>query len=462
MERVSSPTLHPELLPPGTQVGHWRVLEWAGRGVHGAVYRAVRVGQEHSLPVALKLALHPRDPRFAREVELLSRSHHPHLPRLIEHGEWQHPDGTVHPFIIMEWVDGVPLYEWARLYHPTAPQMLRLLAQLALALQYLHAQGAVHRDVKGDNSLVRRSDSRLFLTDLGSSIFPGADPFTPPPVPPGTPAYRSPEAWLFSVQHSRAFTSTYSAGPADDLFALGVTACKLVTGAYPAMGEARKDAHGTWSMGPLVLPPALHSARVAPPLRALILRMLSLHPEQRGTAAQLAQELERAAASLAAGQGAGAGMSPRVRMRSWRPWLAASATGLALAVGTQWMTHGGPAESPPTAQEEDSEEDPPAPGPVGLGDATASVSTEDTPETLSSTVMAEDTLPEPQPGQIRPDAKGRCPRKRQVALNGGYWVAGPYDRDECTEVRGRIYKGTCYLPIIAPGRSPTSSPADQP
>ncbi len=245
MERTPFPTLNPALLPPGTQVGPWRVVEWVGRGVHGAVYRAVRVGQENSLPVALKLALLPRDPRFAREVELLSRSHHPHIPCLIDHGEWQPPDGTTHPYIAMEWVDGVPLYDWARLYHPTPQQMLRLLAQLALALQYVHAQGALHRDVKGANALVRRSDSRLFLTDFGSCIYPGADTFTPPPLPPGTPAYRSPEAWLFSIQHSRAFTAPYSAGPADDLYALGVTACRLATGTYPAMGEALKDEHGT-------------------------------------------------------------------------------------------------------------------------------------------------------------------------------------------------------------------------
>jgi hypothetical protein len=124
------------------------------------------------------------------------------------------------------------------------------------------------------------------------------------------------------------------------------------------------------------------------------------------------------------------------------------------------MTPGEPVESPPTAQEKDAEEESPEPGPVGLGDAAASVSTEDTPETLSSKVMAEDTLPEPQPGQIRPDAKGRCPRKRQVALNGGCWAATSYDREECTELSGHVYKGTCYLPFIPPGRSPTSGPTD--
>jgi hypothetical protein len=74
MPDTASPSLHPALLPPGTPIGPWRVVDWAGKGVHGAVYRAVRIGQEHLPPVALKLALLPEDPRFARERELLSRT----------------------------------------------------------------------------------------------------------------------------------------------------------------------------------------------------------------------------------------------------------------------------------------------------------------------------------------------------------------------------------------------------
>jgi serine/threonine protein kinase len=476
MERAPTPTLHPEMLPPGTQVGPWRVVDRAGRGVHGAVYRAVRVGQEYAPPVALKLALFPRDPRFVREVVLLSRQLHPHIPRLIDHGEWEHPGGTLHPYIAMEWVDGVPLYDWARLYRPTSQQMLRQLAQLALALQYLHAQDAVHRDVKGDNTLVRRSDSRLFLTDLGSGIYPGADTLTPSPVPPGTPAYRAPEAWLFSLQNRQAAAARYTAGPADDVYALGVTACRLVTGNYPEMGEAQRDEHGTWRMESLRLPPALRSARVEPPLRALILRMLSMSPEERGTAAQLAQEMERVAASLSnssapwsastkeqiAGQSAGASTSSRAHLRSWRPWLAAGASGLAVAIWARWTTPAESQEGASVAQEETAEADRPGAGPVGLGDAAVSAATGDSPETLGPKVMAEETPPEPQPGQARPDAKGRCPRKRQVAFNGGCWKVLSEDQEGCEDLRGLMYKGSCYVPIIPPGRSSTSSPTDQP
>ena len=102
MERTQAPVRPLAHLPPGTGVGPWRVVAWAGRGVYGAVYRAVHVGQEHSEPVALKLALLPGDPRFAREVELLSRMRHPSVPRLLDSGEWRHPSGSTHPCITMD------------------------------------------------------------------------------------------------------------------------------------------------------------------------------------------------------------------------------------------------------------------------------------------------------------------------------------------------------------------------
>jgi serine/threonine protein kinase len=240
----------------------------------------------------------------------------------------------------MEWVDGVSLDDWARLYRPTAEQVLRMLAQLVLALQTLHAQEAVHRDVKDDNVLVRRSDSRVFLTDFGSGVFPGADTLTPPPLPPGTPAYRSPEAWVSVLQYGRTATAAHSAGPGDDIYALGVTACRLVTGAYPELGEPQKDEHGTWRLEPMVLPKALRrEGRVEAPLRALILRMLSEHPEQRGTAAQLAQEMERAATSLTASSAP----RPRAPLRSW---LVAGAAAAVLATWAGWLARGTPRTAP--------------------------------------------------------------------------------------------------------------------
>jgi serine/threonine protein kinase len=135
MKTPRAAALNPAHLPPGTRVGDWLLVAWAGRGVHGAVYKAVPVDNPHASPVALKLALLPRDPRFAREVEVLSCVRHPSVPRLWDHGEWLHPSGSPFPFLVMDWIEGVPLYDWARQHHPSSQEVLRLLAQLAGALQ---------------------------------------------------------------------------------------------------------------------------------------------------------------------------------------------------------------------------------------------------------------------------------------------------------------------------------------
>ncbi|HYI00135.1 hypothetical protein [Hyalangium sp.] len=73
-------------------------------------------------------------------------------------------------------------------------------------------------------------------------------------------------------------------------------------------------------------------------------------------------------------------------------------------------------------------------------------------------VQAEDTLPEPLPGQVRPDAKGRCPHPRQVPLNGGCWVKVKVPREECEALKGSMLQGTCYAPGPLQERQPTSHP----
>ncbi|MFL5349339.1 MAG: protein kinase domain-containing protein [Hyalangium sp.] len=485
--------LHPAMLPPGTVVGSWRVVAWAGRGGCGAVYRAVPKHSELAPPVALKMALIPGDPRFAREVELLSRMRHPSIPRLWDSGEWHHPSGALYPFLVMEWVDGVPLYEWARMTPATSTQVPRLLTQLARALQAVHARAAVHRDVKGDNILVRRSDGRAVLTDFGSGIYPDTATLTPPAMYPGTPAYRSPESWLFELQFSRDASARYAAGPADDLYALGVTACRLMTGKYPELPEPRKDEHGLWRLDCVLAPAELRD--VEPGLGALILRLLSVRPRERGTAAQLAEALEQAQAHARAEspprsiaevapaarpsepssvspapsaplhsplRGASAGRaSAAARARPWRPWLVPTAASLILATWVWWLSPGKPvAPSSPEQPRVTGAEQPDA-GTAGLAEALASASTNSAPGLQAPEAMAEDTPPEPEEEQARPDAKGRCPHKRQVALNGACWLELSLTGQECEDSGGHMFKRTCYVPVIPAGRkhTPTSSPS---
>jgi hypothetical protein len=97
----------------------------------------------------------------------------------------------------MQLVDGVPLYEWAARRNPSEAQVAGLLAHVARALEATHGVGGLHRDVKGDNVLVRGADSWAFLTDFGAGHFRGAATLTSKLLPPGTPVYRSPEALAF-------------------------------------------------------------------------------------------------------------------------------------------------------------------------------------------------------------------------------------------------------------------------
>jgi serine/threonine protein kinase len=146
MDRAENEAPNPALVPPGTLVGAWRVVAWAGRGVYGAVYKAERVGEEHAGPVALKLALNPGDPRFVREAELLRRLRHPSIPYLRDTGDWPHPSGALHPYLVMEWIEGLPLYDWAQRHEPSSEQVLRILAQLARALEARRPRGPAADD----------------------------------------------------------------------------------------------------------------------------------------------------------------------------------------------------------------------------------------------------------------------------------------------------------------------------
>ena len=82
MERWSALRLNSTSLPPGMRVGMWELGDWRGHGTYGTVYSAVKIGDEEAGLVALKMANHPEDQRYGREVELLSRVRHPNVPRL--------------------------------------------------------------------------------------------------------------------------------------------------------------------------------------------------------------------------------------------------------------------------------------------------------------------------------------------------------------------------------------------
>jgi predicted Ser/Thr protein kinase len=463
-------TKTPDSLRPGDLVGPWQVEGYAGRGSYGAVYRARRAGHPSSKPVALKIAVFPSDPRFSREVELLSRNRHPGMPELLDQGLWHASDEVAHPYIVMEWIRGRSLYEWARVHNPTCREVLRVLAQVAWTLEVLHCGECLHRDVKGDNILVG-PEGRAVLTDFGSGTWKGAPPLTEWVVPPNTREYRSPESLRFEWSHWRKHGVLYETRPADDIYALGVAAYRLVTGVYPPPGTDPEALKAQLQVPlPQRRPVRELNRRAVPELSALIERMLAKEPEARGTAREVAEAAESAAEHarpeanlplLDLGWPEAKVQAVPVRVRTeprappseWRVRAVAILGGVVL-FGVAIVCRGpaSQAELPMVAQaEEPGAESAPDGGTRGLGDESMTARVDPQRMPVAPESVSQPIPSEPLPGQKR----SPCRRRGEVPINGGCWVHLTNIEPPCGEEEYE-WQGSCYRAVGVRSRSPTS------
>jgi serine/threonine protein kinase len=461
----------PDSLTPGCIVGPWRIDCRVGRGTYGVVFQATRAGHPESDPVAIKVAYYPDDPRFAREVGVLTRIRHPAVPALVDQGVWEAPGGESHPYIVMQWVDGLPLYEWAKVYNPTSKQVLHVLAQVAWALEAVHAEVCLHRDVKGDNIKVRR-DGKAFLMDFGSSTWAGAPRITDGPMAPGTRGYRGPEAMRFQWYYRRGSSSEiYEATEADDIYALGVSAYRMVTGQYPPPGtDPERQLDPERPPPPARLPPRAVNTRVVPEVAALIERMLAEVPQARPAAQAVAL-----AAQVAAEQGgpeADVPLSPfKKQSRAPVPENKGEGSPPPSGPGPRWKLipvvlccFGGlwlaaRCPSPHGTVEETAQVvdiDKPDAGTSGVGDAVSMATADSFASQIGGrNVLGTQVPPQPFHAQIRPDKHGKCPLSVQVVINGGCWKVLDNIPPPCAD-SGYEWKDGCYIPVFEMSRPPTS------
>jgi serine/threonine-protein kinase len=344
-----------------------------------------------------------------------------------------------------------------------------VLAGVASALAATHAADAVHRDVKGDNILVRLEDGHPFLIDFGSGYYRGAPTLTWQVFPPGTQPYRAPEAWRFALHIREEPVKVYSPGPAQDVFALGVTAYKLVTGQYPPQAEPLDPQFHVWRTdGPGPRPARELNPHCCEELNALIHRMLSRQPEARGSAGELAGALEHAArvagpeadVPLFAGEArqrvarvpAPPPSQPEEEDR--RPSLTLAGILGFLLLGAGWV-----ALREHVARLQDEAKDA---GTVAVGDLVLTAPVASPHASFEESPLAQALPAEPFPGQIRTDARGRCPDPGMLPVNGGCWIKISKDPKECAESEYSYeYKGGCYMPAFRiRSRPATSSPPE--
>jgi serine/threonine protein kinase len=386
-------------------------------------------------------------------------------------------DNTKHPWLVMQWIDGAPLYSWAQRHSPSYLELCLLLAQLARALEALHAAGVVHRDVKGDNVLVGLSDRRPFLIDFGSAHLQGEERLTWHSLAPFTPAYLSPQASLFDLNLVRQPNSYYFPSPADDLFALGVTAYRLVMGHYPPALQRQRDDASHWRVQCPDFSALLdNNPRVQPLLRQCILRLLSQAPEERGSAALLAQTLEAEAAELIkapqpartpaseppppvvppapnAAEGPRRSQAPK-QPRPFKPWLAlGAAVGVALILWSPYRPRFVFVEHVPASAPEHAQAQAPDAGTAAVGERASSTPPSSAQPPSREQPLSQDDPLAPGTGQprrqARPDAKGQCQGPKQVALNGFCWVENAsLATEECIASGYILLKGKCYGPAL--------------
>jgi serine/threonine-protein kinase len=325
-------------LPPGTRIGGDVVEDVLGTGSYGTVYR---MRSPEGYPSALKLVpLEQDDERPWREVELGTRLHHPNLVRHLGWGRWPE-DKPRFLYVKLKLIEGPTLEQWGRERGRTVSEVVDRMLEVARGLAVAHDARVVHRDVKEDNILVDAHTGQAVLVDFGAGYREGDPTLTKGVFPKGAHHYRAPEAWAFLRQHAGVEGAHYRAGPAGDLYALGVVLYRLLTGRFPfrLTDEGRVDVESVLHEAPL--PPHLVNPRVPLPVEAVCLRLLAKTPEARyPSAVALYAALEEARARADETWKVPLHEVPRGTSQRRRPGarlLVGLGVGLALALGVWWL-----------------------------------------------------------------------------------------------------------------------------
>jgi hypothetical protein len=251
----------------GRVIAGQRIESVAGRGGMGVVYRAIDVDLERAVAVKVIAPAYADEAAFRRRFIAESRTaaslDHPNVIPIYRAGE---EDGLL--FQVMRFVDGRDLRAVLADGGPLEPERaIRILTQVAAALDAAHGSGLVHRDVKPANILLGSGD-HVYLTDFGLSKRTGTDDTRTAQLV-GTVNYVAPEQIRGQDLTSRT-----------DIYALGAVLFQMLTGRVPFPAESDEAKMWAHLSEP---PPRASELRPELPrmLDDVVARAMAKDPEQR-------------------------------------------------------------------------------------------------------------------------------------------------------------------------------------
>ncbi len=247
-------------------LGQFQVTRELGRGGMAVVYEAYQPALQRCVAIKVLPPQLGLDPdfvtRFRHEAIAAARLKHPHIVTVYDVGS----EGGVN-YIVMELVEGESLASVIRRSGAMSLERAgRILGQVAAALDYAHAQGFVHRDIKPGNIMLGAGD-HVTLMDFGIAKALSGTRLTQTGATIGTPEYMSPEQVRGAGVDHRS-----------DIYALGIVAYEMLTGNVPFSGTTASLLYKQVNEPP---PMEALVTRVPPHVTTAVSRALAKDPTQR-------------------------------------------------------------------------------------------------------------------------------------------------------------------------------------
>ncbi|MET8751908.1 protein kinase [Streptomyces sp. NPDC004667] len=307
--------------------GRYQLRDLLGEGGMASVYLAYDSALDRQVAIKTLHSELGREAsfreRFRREAQAVAKLSHTNIVSVFDTGEGEvtfgssGADGTVMPYIVMEYVEGQPLgsvldadvHQYGAM---PADKALKVTADVLAALETSHEMGLVHRDIKpGNVMMTKRGVVKVMDFGIARAMQSGVTSMTQTGMVVGTPQYLSPEQALGRGVDARS-----------DLYSVGIMLFQLLTGRIPFEADSPLAIAYAHVQEEPVAPSSINRS-ITPAMDALVARALKKNPNERfPTAAAMRDEISRI---MSAGQtgapvivpgagpgGSGAGVSSAV------------------------------------------------------------------------------------------------------------------------------------------------------